>query len=750
MKQYIFLITIFLLANFSFAQEVGPKEKKANEAFENFSYSQAIALYEALGVNSLTNKRNVALSYWKINDTEKAEYLFLEIVKMDEHIPLDVFNYAAVLRENKKYKEADEWMMKYAALNIADSRGQMYATEQGTYKILLKDKQLFTINNLDINTDEQDFGPSYYKDQVVFASSREGIKPIRRRWNRNELPFLDVYVADRGVDNNLEYPLLFKGVINKKYHEGPVAFNAAGDKMIFTRNNYNGKSTNGIVGLQLFSSDYKEGKWSDPIGLPFNNNEYSVGHATISSDGEWLYFASNMPGGFGGVDLYKAKMNSDGTYGEALNLGPKINTEGDEMFPFIHASKKLLFYASNGKIGLGGLDIFLAQFKEDLTVGKVINVGAPINSNADDFTFIIGADQTEGYFSSNRAGGKGSDDLYRFTLLKPFSFDKQIRGFARDKTGNILAGTKITLFDLITGEQESVFAEADGSYAFLVEADKTFNLRGAKATYFDGINLADTHVEREVVNVDVVLEKDPSLALYGVVTAKRTGKPLHGVKIKLIDNVSGESEEFNTTASGDFMWQLLTKKLNEKASYTIQLEKQGYLSKSVTYVNTFTKASKYEVHKEIDLSLEKFELGGDLSKIIALKSISFETNPLVFGPEAARELDKVVKLMNENPSLEIEVGAHTDAKGEEVMNQSVSDLKAQAISNYLKERISKPERVTAKGYGATKPLIIGSAVEGRGLVLTTDYINSFKLTDSERYEELHHMNRRIEYTIVRI
>lgn len=752
MKTYIFLISIICLGISSFGQELGAKEKKANAAFENFSYNRAIEKYEDLEDSNLDLKRNEALSYWKIHKTVQAEALYAEIVKQEGHTKEDVYNYASVLRENKKYEASDEWMVKYAEINTSDSRGLMYVKEKGVYKTLLKDKGVFTINNLDINSEQQDFGPSYFLDLVVFASSREGTKPIRRKWNWTTLPFLDVYVADKENDNNLINASILKGDINKKFHEGPVAFNAAGDKMIFTRNNYDGMSSEGVIRLQLFSAELLDGEWSDPVGLPFNNNEYSVGHASISHDNKWLYFASNMPGGFGGVDIYRAAINEDGTYGEAINLGKQINTEGDEMFPFIHSSNGLLFYASNGKVGLGGLDVFLAQIKDNLSIGKTMNLGAPINSSSDDFSFILDAEQKSGYFASNREDGKGSDDIYSYTLSKPFSFGKLIKGTAIDKNGNVLAETEVTLFDLLTGEEETYITNEDGTYSFMVEADKTFNLRGTKAKYFDGLNLADTHVEEDVIIADLELEKDPGLSLYALITAKKTGAPLSGVKIKLIDNMTGKVETYTTKESGDFLKPLVDKKLNERGSFNLELEKEGYLSKTVTYNTAFDREGKFEVHSILDLTLEKLELGGDLSKIIDINPIYFDLNKSFIRPDAALELDKIVKVMNENPNMEIELGSHTDSRGSVSSNESLSDRRAKASAQYVKERITNPERIYGKGYGESKPNTIDLSGEGgdENFILTEDYINSFKSKDRKKFDELHQMNRRTEFIIIKM
>ncbi len=753
MKKLILLGAALSLVFVSTAQESTGKEKKAHAAFESFSYDKAIDKYSELDASTLVIKRNKALSYMRTHESVQAESLFREIVNTDGHTADDVYNYASVLRQNEKYEESEEWMKKYANMNVTDSRGKMYMKELGSYQKMQKANADFTVHNLDINSEQQDFAAMFYKDQVVFASSREGTKPVRRKWNWNTLPFLDVYIANKNADYSLSNATVLDGKVNKKFHEGPVAFNPAGDMMIFTRNNYDGESSKGVVRLQLFSSKLEDGKWGKPKALPFNDNEYSVGHATISNDGKWLYFASNMPGGIGGVDLYRAEIKEDGSYGSAINLGDRVNTEGDEMFPFIHAGSEMLFFSSNGRVGLGGLDVFLAQVKpENLAIGKVMNLGAPINSSSDDFSLILNEEQTMGYFSSNRDGGKGSDDIYSFDLAKPFTFGKLIKGVAKDKKGEILAATEVTLFDLLTGDEEVVVTGEDGSYEFIVEEDKTFNLRGQKPKYFDGTNAADTHTDEEVIVVDLELEKDPGLSLYALITDKQSGEPIDSVKIILTDNMTGTEEVIYTPSTGDHLKPLTDKKLNDRGSYNIVLEKDGYLGKTVTYNTAFDREGKYEVHADLDLTLEPIQVGADLSKIIDINPIYFDLNKSFIRPDAAIELDKIVKVMNENPTMVIELGSHTDSRGTVSSNRSLSDRRAKSSAKYIAERITNPERIYGKGFGESTPNTVDATADGgaESQVLTEDFINAFKSKNRKLFDKYHQFNRRTEFIIIKM
>ena len=704
MKKIVLIIAIFGLTFNTFGQKTNPtKLKKANKQYEGFSYSKAIETFLETGDNSVSTQRKIATSYLKIGNYQKAEKTFESVVNSDSATAEDFYTYASVLEENKKYTQADTWMEKFVSMMPQDKRAIAYTKNKSAYNQLSKDKGQFKIKNLDINSAQEDFAPVFYKDKVLFASSREGVKPIRRKWNWNKLPFLDIYQANKADDYELSMANRFQNrKFNKKYHEGPVAFNKEETKMWFTRNNYQGKSTDGTIKLQIWSSEINEdGKWSKPVAFPLNSNEYSVGHASISPDGKWMYFASDMPGGLGGVDLYKIEIKDDGTYGEAINLGDKINTEGNEMFPTIHKDG-MLFFASDGLAGLGGLDVFVAQLKDGGSIGKVMNLGAPINTNTDDFAFILDNSAKGGYFSSNREGGKGDDDIYSFTLLKPFTFGKIIKGTAKDKKGDIVADAIINLYDENGKVVETATADANGQYEFQVEADKKFKLDGKKEKYFDGENTADTHTEEDVVIADLVLEKDPGLSLYALITDKKTGAPLENVTVTLTDNMTGTSETFTTPTTGDLRKALQGKKLGDRGSYNIRLQKEGYFSKTVTYNAEFDHAGQYDVHANLDLGMDP-EVK-DLSEMIQINPINFDFNKYNIRPDAAKELDKIVEIMNKYPGMVVELGSHTDCRGSDAYNEKLSDRRAKASAKYIKERITNPDNIYGKGYGEKRPL----------------------------------------------
>jgi outer membrane protein OmpA-like peptidoglycan-associated protein len=723
------LLTILTISAFTAA--FGQNSiKKASNAYSAFNYSKAITKYEYASKKDIQAERNLAKSYAMTGDLQKAEEHYAKIAAMPDKNADDVYNYAQALMNNKKYTEAQTQLQNFASMAPTDSRAMELKTAGDFVTKIKATKDNFTIKNLMINTSSQDFGTSYYKNQVVFASSRRKLGLISRRWNGNKLPFLDMYVSNRdGANNELSKLSRFKQ--NKKHHEGPASFTQDGNFMAFTRNDYQSKAKDGVITLELCTSQLTNGKWSDPKVVPFNNKDYSFGHPSLTADGKTMYFSSDMPGGKGGVDIYKVERNGD-SWGTPENL-KAINTEGNEMFPFVHKDG-ILFFSSNGHPGLGGLDVFAVKLKNGTPAGKVQNAGFPLNDSKDDFALIVDENQKTGYFSSNREGGKGDDDIYSVAFVKPFKFGKVIKGQAKDKTGAIVADAKVELKDA-NGVVNSVNSDANGNYEFFVDEEKNYNLLGTKTKYYDGNNTANTAVPDDVIYSDVTLEKDPGLSLYTLVTDKASGTALDGVKIKFINKVTGKEEEIVTPASGDHLIPLTTNKLGDNLNYEIRLEKQGYLPKTVNYNQLLDREGRYDIHKSLDISLEKPQIGGDLGKLININPIYFDLGKYNIRKDAAVELDKVVKVMTDYPTMVVELGSHTDCRSSIASNMKLSDNRAKASAAYIKSRIANPERIYGKGYGESK-LLNGCACEGA--------------VKSKCSEEEHQKNRRTEFVIMKM
>ncbi len=441
-----------------------------------------------------------------------------------------------------------------------------------------------------------------------------------------------------------------------------------------------------------------------------------------------------MPGGFGGADIYKVALNSDGTYGKPENLGKAINTEAQEMFPWIN-SEGYLFFSSNGHVGLGGLDVFVLFPPKDGLFGKLMNVGKPVNSQKDDFAFTMNTDNLTGYFSSNREGGKGDDDIYSYNLLKPFKISLKVEGIIADlRTKAILPGAIVQLTDVKGNVIQSTVADATGAYAFDVEPDLEYKIVSTKNTYFDNFGTfttKDLAPTVEVISKNVDLEKDPGLSLYALVSDRKSGTPIDGAILTIVDNITGDKVIYTTPATGDYRRALADKKLDDRGSYNITIEKEGYFTKTITYATKFVKPGQYNVNDVLDLGLDP-EVK-DLSELVQINDIRFDLNKFNIRPDAAKELDKVVAVMNKYPNMIIELGAHTDCRASFKYNETLSDKRAKASAAYIKSKITKPERIYGKGYGEAI-LLNGCACEG-----------TVKSTCSE---EEHQKNRRTEFKVI--
>jgi outer membrane protein OmpA-like peptidoglycan-associated protein len=727
--KHLIIVSAFIVPALGFSQA---SVKKASNYYTNYSYPKVIEKLEGKENLSTEAYRELAESYKIANDFVKAEASYAKVVAAPDKIAEDVYHYAQLLKMNGKYVEAQTQMDAYAALNN-DKRAKLYARNKNYVVDLLKDKGQFTIKNLEVNSMQQDFGAVYYKDQIVYTSSKTPIKGAYRRWNGNNLAFLDLYAGKANSGSEItEAKKISK--LNKKYHEGPASYSKDGNTVMYTQDNYKAKSSDGVRKLEMYEAKFTDGKWGDKVPFPYNNKEYSMGHPALTADGNTLYFASDMPGGKGGVDLYKTSRSADGKWSTPENLGDRVNTEGNELFPFIHESG-LFFFSSDGMPGLGGLDIFATEMKNG-QAGKIINIGAPVNGSKDDFSMVLNAEKTKGYFASNREGGKGDDDIYSFNLLKPFKFGKTIKGTAKDKEGNLLAGTKVNLYDPETMAFSSVTTTETGAYTFEVDEPGTYILNGTKEKYFDGKNNAVVTDESDVVTSDVILEKDPGLSLYALITDSKTKLPLEGVKITITDAFTGKPLTASTTpAAGDYRTPLAGNKIGDKIGYVIKLEKEGYLTKTLTFNKLIDKPGVIRMHDAMDFTLGKLEIGGDLAKMIDIKPIYFDVNKFNIRKDAATELDKIVKIMNEYPNMVIELGSHTDCRASMKYNETLSDKRAKASAAYIKKTIAKPERIYGKGYGESK-LKNGCACEGP--------------VKSTCTEEEHQTNRRTEFIIIKM
>ncbi len=499
------------------------KTKKADSYFNKMAYINAAKAYEKIAKKSPTPTKHVLQqlgdSYYYNVKMAKASsaYNRLFLFYAHEVSPEYMFKYAQALRGIKKYKESDKWIQKFNEAKKEDRRGENFIRNKEKITLLKEDPK-FSISNLkNINSSLSDFGTTFYKNGILFASSKRENRQVKRIYAWNKQPFLDIYYAPVDTSNQVGNIVKFPKKINSKYHESSVSFSPDKQVMYFTRNNYNNgkyrEDKKGINKLKIYRAerDSVNNTWKNIKELPFNSNEYSVGHPSVSKDGKKLYFTSDMPGTIGQTDIFYVEIKGYNSYGNPVNLGKNINTEGREMFPYI-SDDNTLYFSSDGRFGLGALDIFSSKL-ETTGFEKAINLKAPVNSELDDFAFIINPTTRKGYVSSNRKGGLGDDDIYSVTQLEeiiipPCFTEKQ--GVVVDKiTQQILPGAKVIL-SKNNIKLDSTIVGADARFRFKVSCDSTYVVKATKEYYLPSkqIFVAKKATEKEDIKLQLILHND--------------------------------------------------------------------------------------------------------------------------------------------------------------------------------------------------------------------------------------------------
>ena len=399
--------------------------KKADSYYNNNEYVKAIPLYKKASKKNDDALKKLADCYRIMKNYPQAEIYYEKLVAKKPSDPMIYYYYAEILLNNNKYEEAKKQFLAYSALNLDDNRGDLYAKACEQMKALLVKPAHYKVFNLgDINSSVSDFCPVIYKDGLIFSSERvhDLVNYSKSGWTGHSYLSLLYARGEKKKDSVVfENAKIFSGKFSGDGHYGPVCFNSDFSELFFTKVDNTVTRKRGVVSQSKLYWSKHTGGWSSPVAMPFNSNDNATGHPSISKDGQYLYFASNMPGGQGGTDIWVSKREGD-LWGAPQNLGKEINTAGDETFPYISANNTL-YFSSNGHTGFGGLDIFSSAMK-DGKWSKPLNLMPPINSADDDFGIIF-KDDNSGYFSSNRTGkewgGKGSDDLYGFNLSGAFS-----------------------------------------------------------------------------------------------------------------------------------------------------------------------------------------------------------------------------------------------------------------------------------------------------------------------------------------
>ena len=586
-----------------------------------------------------------------------------------------------------------------------------------------------TIENCSrVNTQRLEFSPSYYYGGLVFVSSRNNKGKEDKEIKE---PFFELYYSDLAPDGQPTAPMYFSPNLNSRLHEGPVSFSPDFQTIYFTRNNINHGDVvvdkDGDVNLQIFQADKGNAEWENLRALPFNKPEYNFAHPSLSVDGNQLFFSSDMPGGYGRMDLYMVE-KYNGKWGTPKNLGPVINTSGDDIFPYIHHSGSLLF-VSDGHGGLGGLDLFLVKITEPKQ--EVFNLGEPFNSIADDLGIIVNKNGKSGYFSSSREGGKGMDDLYRFTapngLIPIGNFElavtvsdaasgEMIEGASvftlRESENGLIENTELYDLHLLptgkngkltltmvrkpAGQMGEPNAKTNhGGTAFVeLKRNQSYNIYVEKEGYLPIDRFYSTFQNATFDEIHLMLEPQKCVMMYGSVIDANRKIAVPSAAVKIDTDSGADPTYIFTNLDGKFSYCL-----PRGCNYKLTATKNGY-EQNMTVVTTRDNAMP--LHPLILLQPTEAHFANEpvrKGSVIVLNKIYYDFDKSYIRRGAAHDLDALVTLMKKYSTMVVEMVAHTDSRGTDEYNLELSLERARSAMGYLIDRGIEPQRIKAYGGG---------------------------------------------------
>ncbi|AEH01066.1 OmpA/MotB domain protein [Lacinutrix sp. 5H-3-7-4] len=508
MKHIKLIITLVILSCFSVTAQT-KATKSADKHFSKLEFVEAIEDYEKLiekGEGDAYIYGQLAIANYNIFNTVEAEKWFAKALETNQE-PEMVFKYSEMLKANGKYEASNAQMKTFASMRPGDDRSVMFMANPDYLPKILDRGKKFNVQNMDINSAVSDFGGTMQDGKLYITTARNG---ARKKYGWNEQPFLDIYEFTLAEDGTYQGETMVEDKINTKYHEGVVSFSPDGKTMYFSRESFfeniyekDSLSNTKYSVLHLFKATKGSDGFSNIEALPINSRNYSIKNPSVSPDGSTIYFASDMPGGFGKFDIYKASIDENGQVGAPVNMGQKVNTEGHEMFPFI-SDNNTLYFSSIGHLGLGGMDVFYTK-EIDGKMAPVRNVGIPVNSNGDDFAFHINEETGEGFVSSNREGGKGDDDIYQIKKIQPLCDVLIVATIVDNKTKAPIAGASASLVDSKGNVLSTKTTNAEGKVEYIVECDTDTELQVTMQDY-ESNKLAIAGDDVEEVAVELALD----------------------------------------------------------------------------------------------------------------------------------------------------------------------------------------------------------------------------------------------------
>ncbi|MCX8479629.1 MAG: OmpA family protein [Chitinophagales bacterium] len=710
---FISFLLVCLTTSRSEGQSLNTLLKRGDAYAELFAYAKAVEYYEKAATYTPNDKAlqlKLAECYRKLNNVKKATYWCEQALLPGEGSAEQILAFSQLLQQMQQYQKAHIGFETYYKLHPKERRAFWLRSSVDSVKTWNESSSNYIINSLSLNDSVySDIGPMYTESGLVFSSDRI-TKKTSKRYTWTNASFYSLYETNSLGNQSFSTPKVIWGT-NNRFHEAVTTCNPSGTVMYFTKgSSYKRRplpDEDKIVRLQIMSrKKLPSGEWSKPIPFAFNNEEYSYGHPALTPDASALYFVSDCPGGYGGVDIYVCYWEND-HWGKPINLGPEVNSEGDEMFPFI-ASDGTLFFASNGHAGLGGLDIYSARkILNQWTFVK--NLGGGINSSFDDFGYVTQFG-SNGYFCSNR---DGSDDIFSFSKvainLTVIVYDK--------RSGYPLSNANVTVFE----DDKPITrlkSDAKGEVKSILGIDKNYTFKADRPGFEPNeIKFSSIGLLAEPAPVRIPLNKITKFDLRGVVYNAGRKMPINNVRVLLEDQTSGRKEEILTDPRGSYHFDL-----EPEHDYVVKAatEKCGELTRDTTTRGLIGSAT-------LIMNLPLY-CTGDTIKI---ENIYYDLDRWSIRPDAAIELDKLFAILIAYPTMKIELRSHTDSRAPDDYNMTLSQRRATSAVNYLISKGIEVSRLIGKGYGET--------------LLVNRCADAIPCTEAE-----HQANRRTEFIILNL
>ncbi len=724
-----FITIIFLGCTLGLSAQ-GLRKKLADEYFSALAYESAAPIYKDLGSQTIKGKNNNwevvrrgALSYMLSQNYVQSEKMYEALYKAGFCSAEDNHNYAEVLRVLGKYSEANTIIKVLLVNDPNDSWAKRYVQDNNYSSELKLDSANYKIKKVPFSKGYGDFSPMLFKDNILFTSYRHNEAFVNRTFGWDQTFFVNTYIAKPNKKGEYRSAKLVKIAGNKELvpHDGPYAISEANSMAMVTMNIPGTYGKTDMVRLGLFYTTIDANTFPKNIDkknikpFEFNNPAYNVGHASFSPDGNTLYFASDMPGGYGRSDIYKSTW-TNGAWSQPVNLGDKINTAYDEMFPSISHDGDL-FFASKGLVGLGGLDIFMARHANG-NFEEPENLGYPVNTRFDDFSITLNKEGDKAYFTSNRVDYY--DRIYETNMYVPiFNLNVIVTENNTEKTA--LPNTEVTIKNLTTGTEEKVMTDSLGRFEHKLKKNTKYEIVISKEDYeSDGSYSVSTvgKLKSENFEADMTMKSLKVDVLVKIVD-KETKQILVGAKVKIKNETTGVVTEYTTDDKGYIKFVS-----DRKKDYSLTTHYHSHKDGTGTFN---TKVDKDITKVDLTFDMEMIKKGD----VFVINDIYFDYNKATLRIESTQELDKLAAFLIENLNIKVELSAHTDSRGAANANQTLSQKRAQSCVDYLIQKGVPKANIVAKGYGESK------------------HVN--KCADGvECTEEEHQANRRTEIKVLKV